>query len=72
MIPVFEDSENWTPDECEAVAQTLLAEASDRLQPFSASTTIETLLLASIAASTLAVAKKTKGVSRARKAPTAG
>lgn len=73
MIPVFTDFENWTPDEAEQMAQTLLVEAADRIKPFDARESTDTILLASIAASTLAIAKKTKGVKpRARQAPSAG
>ena len=54
------EPEDWTPDECEALAQTLLGEVSKRLNPFNPHESVGLLLLASIAASTLAIAKKTK------------
>ena len=49
---------DWTQEECIQAAETTLDEASRRLTPFDGSKhPIETLLLASIAASNLAIAK---------------
>lgn len=56
------EPEDWTPDECEAMATTLLEAASQRIEAFNEREPTDTLLLASIAASTLAIARKTKGV----------
>jgi hypothetical protein len=53
-------SEPWTVEDAEVMAEAALDAAMDRIQPFSERTQVEVLLLASIAASSLAVAKKTK------------
>jgi hypothetical protein len=54
------EPEDWTHEDCEAMAATLLERASQRINPFSERESTDTLLLASIAASSLAVAKAQK------------
>lgn len=57
---ILPDLEDWTYEDCEKMAGAMLATVSDRVNPFDPHTPVETLLLASIAASTLAISKKTK------------